>query len=108
MAWIDNFDLNSTATIYQITNTSDGKGEITKARTSRGTISCAVWQAGANETILGDKIKNISTHVLACEPDSAFISADEIDIGSDTYKVHRPDDILAEDNLMIIGLELVE
>jgi head-tail adaptor len=106
MAWIDNFDLNSTATIYARTKTNDGMGGYTYTNTSRGSIKCAIWQLSAAEKIQGDRVKNHNTHKLVCDPNNNFQADDYIVVGSDTFKISTPNDILRIGDIMTIDMEL--
>jgi hypothetical protein len=108
MAWIDNFDLNFTASIYSRTWTPNGMGGGSYTEALRATISCAIWQNSANEQFIADRLKDKSTHTLACAPNSNFAADDIIKVGGITYKITRPNDILGEGDLMTIGLELVQ
>jgi hypothetical protein len=106
--WIDNFDLNSTASIYSRTYVKDGMGGGSYTETLRATIQCAIWQASASEQFVADRLNDTSTHKLACAPNTSFQADDIVKVNSQTYKVTRPDDVLDYGDLMVIGLELVQ
>lgn len=105
MAWMDNFDRLSTASIYRRAE-SNVYGEVTYTNTLLATIKCAVWQNSASERFVSDRIHNPSAYTLACDPSTAFQADDICVIGNDTYDMHQPDNILGYDDIMTIGLEL--
>lgn len=108
MSWIENFDLNYTASFYRKTLTNDGMGSFTETNTLIKSVPCALWQGSAGEQFYSDRIHNDSTHTLACEPFTGLDGDDFVVIGSNTYKIDSPDNILGENNLMTIGLTLIK
>ncbi len=108
MEWMDNFDLNTTATIYSRVYVKDGSGDGSYTNTLIATIVGALWQKSAAERFLSDRISNTSSHVFACKPNSNFTGDSIVIIGGVTYKVSTPDDILHRDEIMTIGLEVTQ
>jgi hypothetical protein len=108
MEWMDNFDLNTTATVYSRSYTKDGKGGGSYINTLIATVTGALWQRSAANQYLSARISNTSTHVFACKPNSNFTGSSIVIIDGVTYKVTKPDDILSRDEMMTIGLEVTE
>lgn len=84
----------------------DGMGGGSFTNTLLDTISCAVWQNSANEQLVNDRLKNPSTHTLACAPSTKFAADNIAVIAGITYKLTKPNDILGKDELMTIGIFL--
>ena len=106
MGYWDNFNLNSTASIYRRTLVSDGYGGSSYSSTLVASVSCAVWIISASERIQNERVHNATSHRMVCEPSTSFQGDDYAVIGSDTYKMTAPDDILRRGELMQIDLEL--
>lgn len=104
--WLDNFDLNKTAIITRKTITNDGMGGVMETTSTIATVPCAVWQQGASEQIANDRIKNPSTHTIVIKPLSTIRADDTITIGTDVFRIVRPDNVLGYDDIMVIGAEL--
>jgi len=108
MEWIDNFDLNFEASVYQRAWVPDGMGGGSYTETLRSTFRCALWQASAREQLFADRVHDKSTHKLACKPDARFEADDIVKVGGVEYKMGRPDDVLGNNEIMVINLELIE
>lgn len=105
MAYIDNFDLNSTAENYAITIANNGRGAVTKTTALVSSFKCAFWQSGSNESYISDRLKNLASYTLACAPRSDIGLANIIKINNIKYRVTIPDDILDYGEIMIVGCE---
>jgi len=110
MNWMDNFadEMNKTATIYSRTYVPDGMGGGSYTNTLLATVKGAFWQKSAAEQFLSARISNTSSHVFACKPNSNFTADNIIIIDGVTYKVSKPDDVLARGDIMTIGLEVTQ
>ena len=106
--FIDNFDLNTKATVKRITSVSDGMGGYTETTTTVANLKGAFWQNSAAEQLLSDKVSNVSGWSFACKPNDSILASDLIVIANDTYRVDKPNNVLAENEIMVIGLNLVD
>ena len=104
MEYVNNFDLNFTASLYHVTETPDGYGGIAKTRTLYAVIKCAFWQQSAGEQLISDRIHNPSTHTIFIKPRTDILATDEIIIDGVTYTIDRPDNIMGTNEAMTIGL----
>lgn len=106
MAFIDNFDLNTTATIKRITYVSDGMGGNIQTTSTVEKITCAFWQTGSYEKFHGDRVHNPGSYTLVCNPSTKYLASDKVIIRSSTYTINQPDNVLDNNDVMIIGCEL--
>ena len=101
-------NLRNNVQIRRITESFDGYGGTSTSSTITTITMCNIWQPGANNVTISDKITSISTHVLAMLPSEyVFTDADrEIIYNSSTYRITgRADDVANRGGLMIVGLE---
>lgn len=106
MAFIDNFDLNTTASIKRITYVSDGMGGQTKTTSTVETIECAFWMTGSNERYVSDRTHNPGSYTLVCSPSTKYLASDKVIVKGSTYMMSQPDNILDMDDVMVIYCEL--
>ena len=109
MAWMDNFTdlMNKTATVYSRTTTVLN-GAVSYTNTLIATVTGALWQKSAVEQYLSARLSNTSTWVFACNPNSNFSASNIVIISGVTYSITKPDDILFEGDIMVIGLEVIQ
>ena len=112
---MDNFTdlMNKTASIYSRTWVPDGYGGGSYTNTLIASIKGVFWQRSASGIsgigqIISDRISNTSTWIFACEPNANFDADNIVIIDGVTYQVAKPDDILFEGDIMIIGLDVKE
>ena len=88
--------------------TPDGMGGATTSTTLTTLAASALWQLGANNRFLSDKVTKASTHVLVFEPASyTWANTDVVVVyGSGRYKVTgHDDDPLNLGEMTVVGLE---
>jgi|WetSurMetagenome_2_1015567.scaffolds.fasta_scaffold02423_12 hypothetical protein len=104
--WTGNFTLNFTASLYHVTITNDGMGGVTETKVLYATVPCAFWQLGASEMLANDRIKNPTTHKMACKPVSGTLGSDLVKINGVEYRIAKSDNILGYNDLQTIDMYL--
>ena len=99
--------LNLSVNINRPVYTPDGYGGGSTSSALVATVAAAIWQAGASEPYVSDKVTAISSHIMAMVVRTDMTTRDEVVYGSNTYDVTaRADDVLNKGDIMVIGLQL--
>ncbi len=106
MAYLDNFDLNTTASFKHITYVSDGMGGQIKTTFIVDTIKCAFWMTGSYEKYQSDRTHNSGSYTLVCKPSTKYLASDKVVIKNSTYSISQPDNVLDQDDVMVIYCNL--
>ncbi len=104
--WLD----LTTVQVGRVTETADGMGAISATTVLTTLTRAAIWQAGSGDRSLSDKIAQGSTHVLVVETSArTWTSTDSVIVfAGDTYNlVGRPDNVANQDEITVVGLELI-
>lgn len=94
--------------IVRVVETSDGMGGVTTSTTITTLSRASIWQAGAGDRYLSDKVTKASTHVLACLPGeySFNVTDRQVLFNGETYKITgQADDVANRGEVKIVGLE---
>jgi head-tail adaptor len=101
-------NLHSTVQIRRIVETSDGMGGTTTSTTLTTLAYASIWQPSGSDTLISDKITQISTHVLALESGEYAFTTDDREVIYDghTYTITgHADDVANRGTLVIVGLK---
>jgi hypothetical protein len=105
--WLDNWNLNRTCSIYRRTIVKNGKGGSSYSLTTLALNEpCQIWQASAIEQLVHDQIKNPAQFVCVLEPSTEYRATDILVSDGTTYKITKPDNVLNEGDIMVIGLAI--
>ena len=88
--------------------TQDGMGGGSTSTTLTTLSHAAIWQVGANNRYLSDKVTRASTHVLTVETDTYTWAAGDAKVvnGSNIYKITgHVDDVMGLGEITVVGLE---
>ena len=100
----------TTVTVGRVTETADGKGAMSSSTVTTTLPRATIWQSGSGDSYLSDKVAQASTHILVCEASArTWTSTDTVvTYDSNAYNVvGRPDDVGNQEQLVVVGLELI-
>ena len=104
--------LIESVTVLRETSVNDSYGDVTASTTSTAITEAALWQISGNESYISGSLREKSTHILVCDPDSYSwdVTLDrKIVHDSSTYRITgKPENVMNKDDILVVGLELIE
>jgi len=100
----------TTVQVGRVAITPDGMGGTTTTTTLTTLPFAAIWQAGASNPYLADRVALASSHLLAVETTAYTWAQDDQTVvyGAQNFDiVGRPDDVANQGELTIVGLERI-
>ena len=108
MSYLAALNLTNAVTVTRSTITSDGMGGTSTTTATVTLPKAALWQVGSGDRFLSDRLKAVSTHVLACQTSDDVLSTDSVAYGGVTYSVAgEPDDVMQKSMIQIVPLQRV-
>ena len=101
-------NLKNAVTVTRLTEGTDGMGGLTTTSAVTTLSRCNIWQVGAGDVKLSDKIVKSSTHVLALESGEYAFTVDDRTIdykGNTYYLTGNYDDVGERGELVLVGLK---
>ena len=100
-------NIKDSVQIRKVVESPDGFGATTTATTITTLSKASIWQAGARDTFLSDKIYKDSTHVLALLPDEYTFTDDDEQVlynGKTFEVVGHENDVCEYGKVKVIGM----
>lgn len=106
MSYVSVLNLRNAVTVTRATVTSDGMGGTSTTTVTTTLGKAAIWQVGSGDRYLSDRMRAVSSHILACRVTDDILSTDTVTYDGVGYKVAgEPEDVLQKGLVQIVPLE---
>ena len=101
--------VNSTVSIINKVETTDGMGGFSTTSVITGIPKAAIWSPGQSQRYISDKMAKSSSHILVTLPNYYSFTVNDVQVtyNNETYTITGFDDVMQLGEIMVIGLEKI-